>query len=71
MNVYQSTLINFLYAFLAINSASYVYIISIKNFKFKTSFVAGFLFFLSVQNFIQIAHLNRRYNYLNNKIKHI
>ena len=68
MYVYQSTLVNFLYVFIAATTSLYIFIFYRNLGTFETSFIAGFLFFLTVRKFIQIKHLNPLYNNLNKKI---
>lgn len=68
MNVYQSTLVNFLYVFIVTTISLYIFIIFKNLCTIETGFIAGFLFFQTARNFIQIKTLNMLYNNLNNKI---
>ena len=67
MNVYQSTLANFLDVFIVPATSLYIFIIFKNICTIETSLLAGFLFFLTARNFIQIKPLNMLYNNLNNK----
>lgn len=68
MDVYQSPDVKFLYVFITSNISLIYFIYFDISDPFETSLIAGFLFFLISQFFIQFKRLNTGYNKLNYKI---